>query len=751
MLKEAQNGPDKFRFGDFELDAKKRTLRQSGRPVAMNPRAFALLLELIENRGRVITKDDLLARVWEGQFVEENNLTVQISALRKAFGEKKGENTFIATVPGKGYSFVADVVVPAEDNEIVIEKHEFSRIVVEETLELAEDGNGSVDVSVRELKVSAGRSSVRLSAVAVAAVVLLAVFSGAFMFRDRLFSNRGEAAFVQHTVSQLTANGKVGNAALSGDGKLFVYTINDLGNQSLWLGYVDGGGDHLQLREASETSYRSLAFSHDASTIYFSAVDEKNPKGAVFRIPVSGGVQTKLIEDVRDFSLSPDGLQIIFEKRDNENNVHVFYAADVKNTADPREIGRLPAGYIYYRGSGSISPDGGSIAMSIAKPGSRAYISIGILDLGSNRLIEISPSNAREITKTRWLADGRSLIVTAVGNLDFSSVPQYRLWNVDLDTGDFKLVTADRSNYGESWHNDSGVSLNVSQNTDLLLAVEHRHATNVWVAPSDNLSAARQITNGSFGKYDGLWGLDWTPDGRLIYTTSDTQSQYLATMEADGSKQKSLTEPGKIDSQLTVSVDGKHIIFHSSRTSDLDVWRTDIDGSNPKQLTFGGFGYHPAPSADGRWVYFKSYHRGLGELCRVPIDGGERECLTENEVVYPIFSPDGNYFAAGLRTDKMRLAVFSAETNQVVSQFDLPRTSTLYMGFRWSPDGRSIAFRDKDRGYWMQPIDGGDARRIEGLPDEKLFNFAWSKDGSQFAFVRGQEIRDVVIFKTATN
>lgn len=738
-----------YRFGDFELNCSARSVTCAGEPLTLKAKTFDLLETLVENRGSVLTKDDLLERVWPGQFVEENNLTVQISALRKALGEKKGGGSFIATVPGKGYKFVANVIVPAVENEVVVEKHEFSRIVVEETVELAANGNGSFAVSAPEPKALPERKAqFRLRAVAVAAIGLLALFSGAFVFRDRLFSRSVEAAFVQHTVRQLTTNGKVGNAALSGDGKLFVYTINDLGNQSLWLGYVDGGGDHVQLKESSETSYRTLFFSPDASTIYFAAVDEKNPKGAVFRVPVSGGVQTKLLEGVRDFSLSPDGLQIIFAKKDAAADAHVFYAADLKD-ASPREIGRLPTGYKYYGGSGSMSPDGGRFAMGLAKPGSQAYESVGILDLGSGSLSEVSPMKIREITKTAWLTDGESLVVAAMEQNSFASVPQYQLWNVDIGSGESQLVTPDRSNYGESWHNDSGVSLSVSLNDDLLLGIEHRHATNVWVTPSEDLAAAKQITSGSFGKYDGLWGLDWTSDGRLVYTTSDTRSQYLATMEADGSKQKPLTEPGKVDSQLTVSADGRYIIFHSNRTSELDVWRTDIDGANPTQLTFGGFGYHPAPSADGRWVYFKSYHRGRGELCRVSIDGGERECLNENEVLYPIFSSDGKHFAAGLRTDKVRLAIFSAETNQIVNQFDLPKTGTLFMGFRWSPDGRSVAFRDKNQGYWMQPIDGGEPRRIEGLPDEKLFNFAWSKDGSQFAFVRGQEIRDVVIFQAA--
>ena len=104
-MKDPHDG--KYVFNEFEIDVTGRVLRSGGRPVALNARAFDLLVELVRNRGEVVSKDRLLETVWAGQFVEENNLTVQISALRKAFGEAKGGQKYIATVPGRGYSFVA--------------------------------------------------------------------------------------------------------------------------------------------------------------------------------------------------------------------------------------------------------------------------------------------------------------------------------------------------------------------------------------------------------------------------------------------------------------------------------------------------------------------------------------------------------------------------------------------------------------------------------------------------------------------
>ena len=122
---------DRYKFGDFEVDRHRRMLKRNGEPLSLNPKAFDLLLELVANRGDVVTKDLLLERVWPGQFVEENNLTVQISALRKAFGERKGENRFIVTVSGNGYKFVGDADEDG-DAEIAVENRTIERIVIED-------------------------------------------------------------------------------------------------------------------------------------------------------------------------------------------------------------------------------------------------------------------------------------------------------------------------------------------------------------------------------------------------------------------------------------------------------------------------------------------------------------------------------------------------------------------------------------------------------------------------------------------
>src|ERR1043165_5712280 len=98
-----------YEFGPFRLDASRRRLLRGGEVVPLTPKAFDTLLALVEQSGRVVEKDDLMERVWPGVAVEENNLTQNVSALRKALGERREEPQYIATVPGLGYRFIASV------------------------------------------------------------------------------------------------------------------------------------------------------------------------------------------------------------------------------------------------------------------------------------------------------------------------------------------------------------------------------------------------------------------------------------------------------------------------------------------------------------------------------------------------------------------------------------------------------------------------------------------------------------------
>src|ERR1044072_2497229 len=98
-----------YRFGPFRLDPGKRRLFRDDELVSLTPKAFDTLLTLVQQSGKTIEKDDLMKTVWPGVVVEENNLNENITALRKSLGDSRQDSQYIATIPGLGYRFVADV------------------------------------------------------------------------------------------------------------------------------------------------------------------------------------------------------------------------------------------------------------------------------------------------------------------------------------------------------------------------------------------------------------------------------------------------------------------------------------------------------------------------------------------------------------------------------------------------------------------------------------------------------------------
>src|SRR5262245_4947226 len=103
------SGRELYEFDAFRVDAGRHLLLRDGQAVNLSPRAFKMLLALIRRRGEVLAKDELMRKLWPDTIVEENNLTVTMSSLRKALGESPQQHRYIVTIPGRGYSFVAEV------------------------------------------------------------------------------------------------------------------------------------------------------------------------------------------------------------------------------------------------------------------------------------------------------------------------------------------------------------------------------------------------------------------------------------------------------------------------------------------------------------------------------------------------------------------------------------------------------------------------------------------------------------------
>src|SRR3984957_7722789 len=135
---------DFYQFGEYELKVRTRTVSYRGAAVSFEPKTFEVLLYLVANAGRVVSKEELLKAVWPDSFVEESNLTQHVFRLRKALRPQEGDEPYIVTVPGQGYQFSAEVKSPPllatiapgtleAQEEIVVQRiRERSTVVTEE-------------------------------------------------------------------------------------------------------------------------------------------------------------------------------------------------------------------------------------------------------------------------------------------------------------------------------------------------------------------------------------------------------------------------------------------------------------------------------------------------------------------------------------------------------------------------------------------------------------------------------------------
>jgi Tol biopolymer transport system component/DNA-binding winged helix-turn-helix (wHTH) protein len=730
-----------YKFDNFELDLPKRRLLRDGKVIALNPKAFDLLAVLVEHNGELLTKDDLFRLVWDEQIVEESNLTVNMSAIRRALGEKASEPRYITTVSGRGYYFTADLKDAAIENrqekreeDLVVESHSISRIVLEQESDELDEIEKIAQLPAKAALPPAPESFFRKNQTAIIGLSVLAailIIGGSFLFQ----ALKNPLPFQQISVKRLTTNGKVTNAALAPDGNLFVYSRQEAdGRQSLWLEHSDGG-EERQIVAPAEVSFLNLEFAPDGSRLYYQIASESAERGALYKMPILGGLSEKVRENLGNpIAFAPDGKQFAFVRLNNNTRQSEIVIADSDGANEQTLITR-PGNLGIVSSSLAWSRDGKLIAFAANndESGTNQEVFTTQTDDGTiEQITNLSWNNARALV---WTKDGSGLYAVA-GAKDATWESQ--IWHISHPNGEARRIVTDLISYSSI--------LDMSADGNELLAFQAQQLSNIWVAPADNLAQARQITFDSLGQLKGWNGLDWTPDGRIVVTGFVGRSETLWALNADGSNPKQIIPENRISNNLSLSDDGRVLIFDSNRSGSTEIWRADGDGANLRQLTTGGRNSQPHVSPDGKLVVYRSSREGTGALWSISTEGGEPIRITEKSAEWARFSPDGKMIAYGFNADgKTKIAVISSEGGEPFKSFDVPRTANLRLGIHWTPDGAGVTYRDWANGIWKQPLDGGEPQRLEGLPAEKLYAYGWSRDGKQFAFSRGTEIRDVVL------
>ncbi|MGH9874293.1 MAG: protein kinase domain-containing protein [Pyrinomonadaceae bacterium] len=635
----------------------------------------------------------------------------------------------------KGAAELEYSIQPASSGESTTGKE--SSAVTEGALKHA-SGSGTSDATrpLSSAEYLASEIKQHKRGVFLALAALVVVVTGTAFELYKWIGNRSRTVSAALKITRLTSTGKATSAAISPDGKYVVYAQDEGGQQSLWLSQVVVSSQN-QIVPPAEVNYQGITFSHDGNLLYYVITDTNNPTGALYRIPVLGGGARKLLADIAGaITLSPDGKQIAFVRANRSPDETTLIVANADGAEEKKLAAHKFPDAFLTGGGPAWSPDGSIIACGYFNRTGGTYrnvLAVRVAD-GTEQPITSLRWGGQTGQRVAWLADNTGVLAT--GAEQGGSLPQ--IWYLPWPGVEGRHVTNDLNGY-------AGLTLTADSGT--LSAVRSERAINLWIAPNGDASRTRQISFGA-EREDGIAGLSWTPDGKIVYRSQAGGNENVWIMAADGRGNQQLSANASINIDPAVSPDGRYVVWSSRRAHNTNLWRMDIDGSNLKQLTSGVGERGPQISLDGKWVLY--WVAGDLALFKIPIDGGDPARVTDKVASMPVFSPDGKLIACNYldqASGQYKIAVIPFDGGSPIRSLDVPSPS-YFRPLQWTPDGRAIAFIRNSNGVsniWTQPLDGSAQKQLTDFKDQRIFNFAWSRDGKQLALSRGVLNSDVVL------
>lgn len=696
-----------YRFGDFTLNVEDHSLTRGEENIPLTPKMFDLLLVLVQNPRKVLTKEFLLESVWPNSFVEEGNITFNIRQLRKVLDDNHQSPQFIETVTRRGYRFLAPV------EAVAIEAPDAAEARAEESRE----------------RPPANR--IRLVLAGAAVLVIAAVAVGAWFLRAR----NGESVPILATpleAEKLSTDGRVFHVAISPDGKNIVYTNRINGRQSVWLRQLESS-NNVQIIPPSDDFYGGLVIAPDGNSIYFARSSQQGPQLGIYRMPIVGGVPQKVTDGAQGWiSLSSDGRRLSFVRCPyTDDDYCSLYIADALDGANEKKLVTRPRPIRI--GDNKISPDGKTVAFAVgqSRTSSNEFAAMGVdTETGVER--ELTPERFFNINYMEWLPEDGSFLMTAMKLPD----RHFRIWKVSR-SGEAQSLTADSETYSR---------LDIDAQARILVSTQVEPDFRLLLYETDNPTAPPRVVGHANT-------VAFAQDGSLYFSSNRTGDFELWSAAADGGQLRQLTSHPATDTVPMTSPYSRLVFFESDRTGSIHVWSMEPDGTSQRQVTFGEGGYPQRVSPDGQWLYYRSALKNT--LRRVSLTTGEEELVLKEVGRAPTISPDLKHvaFSQRLGTETV-LNVISLPDQQTVKSWRLTAAPNL-AHLAWSHDGDYLAYVLTDDAreigsLWFQPMNGDPPRQVADLSGDEIAElqaFALSEDGKRFALIKGTWKHNAVLFR----
>jgi len=586
---------------------------------------------------------------------------------------------------------------------------------------------------------STGPSPSRKYIIGGAAIMLIA----ALLIVKLFFGRTGTVPFQSIALARIATTGRTISAVISPDGKYVAYSVDNEGKQSVWLRQVNAASS-VQIVPSADVAYAGLTFSPDGEFLYFIRRGGPSSEGSLYRMSSLGGTPHFVVDRAYgSVGISPDGKRLAFVRSYPVEGEDALMVCD----ADGSNLRKLMSrkGEEFLIGGGgqgpAWSPDGTMIACAVGTIVGGFSMSIITVSASNGLGALVTDHKWFYVGRIGWAGNGNGLIAVAQ---ELTSGTTMHLWYVPINGGPVRRLTTDLASYEPS-------SLSVTADQSKFLALQISLSTAIVVLPGVDSHKGREC--GAPNSYlEGHDGLDWTPNGRLVFTSIVGGNTDIWSMNADGSDRLQLTSNPYKEWLPDVSRDGRFITYLSLRDSTPHVWRMDVDGNNQLPLTSGMDDYEPHFAPDGNWVYFASYRdQGKQKIWKVPAGGGN-DPVKVSEIVAGLrdVSPDGKQLFVRFFDTTMngwRGGVLAVADGRIVHRFDFPLTA-IDAGYRCMPDGTGVAYIDTRRGVsnvWVIPLSTMKPYQLTHYTSDLIFNMAWSKDGKDLALVRGQRSSEVVL------
>jgi Tol biopolymer transport system component/DNA-binding winged helix-turn-helix (wHTH) protein len=568
-----------YEFGPFRIVPAERLLLRDGRVQPLTPKAFDLLVYLVQRPGHLVDKATLMAELWPDAIVEEANLSFQVSALRKVLDDGHTESV-IQTVPTKGYRLVAPVTV--------------------------------VEPSTRGRKPIGNRW--RVAALAAGSIATAAIGWRLVLLRPATFVP-SPMRFVPLT----TLPGNEAAPALAPDGRTVAFLWDE----------GKGGAAHIHVQQVGATGIRRITSGAAADSPprwsgdgrHLAYVREGQEGGRIHVASLVDG-SDRTVSDFPDagygMDWSADGRYFAAVRLRHPNGGDEQVAAGLFLVpADGGEARQLtwPAPF-ELQAIPRFSPDGQTLAFASCRGYECEVWVVGITDDGraGTRPRRLTSQAAWGIWNITWSRDGAFIIY------DVSQTPSISsFWKVGLLGGPPQQIETG----GHQAH-----APDAAASADRLAFVRLLDDVDIYtVGPG-------QPPQRWFASSFGEGSPQFSPDGRRVVFESSAsgETEEIWIAQADGTGAHQLTfGPGRWQGSPRFSPDGRRVAFDSCCINGhVHVWTIDVDGGTPLQLTSRLADQNmPAYSADGRYIYFTDDgNGGRRDVWRVPSGGGPQERIT---------------------------------------------------------------------------------------------------------------------------